>query len=203
VYDWMRKHGDQVIPIVVQSGISWADAISLEILTIANLRSSGVKLLNMTDGGEGIPNMSEESLEKLRKKSTGRLHTPEAKKKMSDAKKGKQPWNKGVPMSDQAKQKLSEKKKGVSCHTDESRRKISESSLGRTHTEEARRKIGDGHRGKNVSAETRKKLSESNKGNVPPNKGKPMSDEQKAKLSLATKGRVPWNKGKGKASNAN
>jgi hypothetical protein len=48
----------------------------------------------------------------------GKKHTEESKKKMSKSqrdnyKNGRVPWNKGIPMSDEAKKKLSEAKSGV------------------------------------------------------------------------------------------
>lgn len=42
----------------------------------------------------------------------GRNHSDESRKRMSDAKKGKPSWNKGIHMSDKAKKKLSEVNKG-------------------------------------------------------------------------------------------
>jgi hypothetical protein len=200
VYDWMRKHGDAVIPVVIGTCASWDDAVALEITTIAAFRTAGADLLNCTSGGEGITNMSEESLEKLRQKATGRKHSEDAKRKMSAAKKGQVPHNKGKQASEETRRKLSEARKGVSNHTEESRRKIAMASTGRTHTEESKRKIGDAHRGKTVSEETRQKLSGSLKGRVPPNRGKKMSEEQRRKLSEARKGKAPWNKGLRKAS---
>lgn len=46
-------------------------------------------------------------------------------------------------------------------HTEETKKKISESLKNKTFTEEHKKKIGDAHRGKIVSEETRKKLSKS------------------------------------------
>lgn len=168
VYCWMRKYTD-IIPIVVESNMTKEDAIALEIELIRELNSQGHDLLNCTSGGDGILNMSEESLEKLRKASTGRKHSPEVRKKMSDAKKGKPTWNSGIPMSAEAKRKLSDAKKGKKL-SEEHKKKIGEANKGRKHTEEAKQKIGDAHRGKIVSDETRKKLSQSLKGNTPWNK---------------------------------
>jgi len=74
----------------------------------------------------------------------GKHHSEEYKKKMSEARKGREPWNKGIPWSEESKKKMSES-----------------------------------HKGKSPSEETKKKISESLKGNVPWNKG-----------------REPWNKGK-------
>lgn len=169
LYCWMRKYKD-IIPIVVESHIDREQAVSLEIETISTLREGGYDLLNLTRGGDGIIDMSEESLEKLRQSSTGRKHSEETKRKMSKAKKGKPSWNKGVPMSEESKRRLSESKKGRKL-TEEHKEKISKAGVGRTHSEESRRKIGEAHRGKHVSEETRKRLSNSLKGKTPWNKG--------------------------------
>jgi hypothetical protein len=178
VYDWMRKY-DDVTATVIYSDLSREEACAAEVKLIADLRRSGFSLLNCTDGGDGMVNLSEESRKKLVAASTGRKHTDETRKKMSIAKKGKPPWNKGVPMSEQSKAKLSESKRGKKL-SEEHKKKISESGKGRKHTQEARDKIGRGHRGKYVSEETRRKLSESNKGKVPWNKGmKKKNDSQR------------------------
>jgi len=54
-------------------------------------------LVNMTNGGQGILGLS---------------HSQQTKEKMSKAKKGKAPNNKGKSMSEESKQKISEAKKG-------------------------------------------------------------------------------------------
>lgn len=42
----------------------------------------------------------------------GHRHSDETKRKISESKKGKGTWNKGVPMSEEQKKKLSEAHKG-------------------------------------------------------------------------------------------
>ena len=77
------------------------------------------------------------------------------------------------------------------------------SMYGKTHTEEARKKISESHKGKpawnkgkTMSEEFSRKMSEVKKGQVPWNKGKTMSEEFSRKMSETCKGRIPWNKGK-------
>lgn len=55
--------------------------------------------------------------------------TDEQKKKLSEAHKGKAPWNKGKPMSEETKRKISESNKGK-YHSEESKRKMSEAHKG-------------------------------------------------------------------------
>lgn len=67
----------------------------------------------------------------------GKYHTKEAKRKMSEKRKGKKAWNKGIPSSEESKRKMSISKKGkISSfkgkkHTEESKRKMSISMKGR------------------------------------------------------------------------
>lgn len=91
---------------------------------------------------------------------------------ISDAVKGRIPWNKNIPRSSETKKKLSLAKKGVPL------------SL------EHRENISKGMKNlPPISLETRKKISESLKG-------REFSNEHKLNLSNSLKGRDPWNKGK-------
>jgi hypothetical protein len=71
---------------------------------------------------------------------------------------------------------------GSKPHTDESRRKISESLRGRTLTEDHRRKVSDSRKGIVFSEEHRRKLSEKNKT-------RPQSEEANRKRSETLKGK--------------
>lgn len=81
---WRRivdKYGYEVQ--VLKENLTWEDACELECILIDyyGRRDLGLgNLVNLTDGGEGAVNPSEET-----------------RKKMSDAKKGFTPWNKGIP----------------------------------------------------------------------------------------------------------
>ena len=108
--------------------------------------------------------------------------TDEAKRKMSEAKKGKPAPNKGKQFSEEHKRKISESKKGKPAPnkgkqlSEEAKRKISESLKGKY--------CGEKHPmyGKHHSEETKRKLSESLKGKPSPNKGKQFSEEHKRKI---------------------
>lgn len=58
---------------------------------------------------------------------------------------------------------------------------------GRHHSEETKRKISESEKGKVISPETREKISNSCKGNEPPNKGIPHSAETRNKISVNTR----------------
>ena len=65
-------------------------------------------------------------------------------------------------------------------HTDETRRKMSESRKGKPKTEEWKNKIGESNKGKKMSEEARKKISEAKKN---------ISEETRKKLSVSHKGK--------------
>jgi group I intron endonuclease len=98
--------------------------------------------------------------------------------------------NTGVKRSDEYKARMSE---------------ISKLQKPFKHTEESRRKLRESHLGKKCSNETRKRMSIAKKNN-PPNLGKPLSQETKRKISQSKMGpnhpfygkRIPWFKSTGK-----
>lgn len=160
-----------------------------------------VKLYNMTDGGEGLSGLilSEESRCKLSEAKKKYYHdNPEARKKISENQIGRIPWNKnkkGIHKhSEEVKKRMSESHKGI-IFSEETKRKISEKKTNyfKTHkvklSEETKRKMSESRKGRIFSEETRKKISEANKG-------KKHSEESKLKMSRSRKGKPPWNKGK-------
>ncbi|ALP47432.1 SegD homing endonuclease [Vibrio phage phi-ST2] len=111
---------------------------------------------------------------------TGYKHTDESKRKMSEAKKGKTPHNKGKKASIESRRKMSEAKRGKKrgSMSDETKSKLSEANsgenhgmFGKSHSDEARRKISEASRkrAENMSTEEREKKSERMKKNNPNN----------------------------------
>ena len=93
----------------------------------------------------------------------GWKHTEEARRKMSETKRGKK-------LSEEHKRKIGESLMGnQNCsgctHTEETKRNMGEAQKGRKHTEETRRKISAANKGKRRSEETRRRLSEAHRGN--------------------------------------
>ena len=78
---------------------------------------------NFTEGGDGI---------------SGFTHSEESRKKMSEARKGKKPYE----MTEETRKKISEAKKGKT-HSEKTRKKISEAKKGKTHSEETRKKMSE------------------------------------------------------------
>jgi hypothetical protein len=73
---------------------------------------------------------SEETKAKIGEANRGRVHTEEAKAKMSAGMKGRIPPNRGIPMSNEQKAKVSasRKGKGTGPRSDETRAKLSEAA---------------------------------------------------------------------------
>ena len=155
-------------------------------------------LQNLTNGGDGssgwVPS------EETRKKMSGRIPSEETRAKMSEARKGEKNHNYGK------------------THSVETRKKISESQIGKTLSKEHIEKIIEGLKGKTHSEETRKKMSEALIGNTRAlgktlseehrrkiseyHKNKYVSEETRRKIGAASKGRTKgrkwWNDGCGK-----
>lgn len=73
-------------------------------------------------------------------------------------------------------------------HTDEARKKIVESKLGKPRSEETKRKLSEAQKGKIIPQETRDKISKTLKGRPSPMKGRKASEETKKKMSKSLKG---------------
>jgi group I intron endonuclease len=126
---------------------------------------------NLTDGGEGLINPTEEVRNKIGEASKGRKVSIEVRKKISESLRGVNTWMKGRTLSEETKKKIGRKKEKNSFfgkrHTEESIQKMSEAHKGKTshfgfkHTEESKKKMSIAH--KNISEETRRKMSESHK----------------------------------------
>ena len=127
---------------------------------------------NLTAGGGGF---------------LGGIHTEEAKRKISEA-------GKGRTLSAEHKRKLSETHKGKTLSV-ETKRKISEANkgnqnnLGKKRSAETRRKMSEAQKGKTFSAEHKRKLSEARKGNQN-SLGYKHSVETRIKMSEAGKGKT-------------
>jgi hypothetical protein len=105
-------------------------------------------------------------------------------KRLSEDRKNKPTWNKGIPLSDETKQKMSETLKGRTGtfkdkqHSAESKKLMSEANKGNTY------RIGKTH-----TEESKQRMRERALGRTSPNKNKSLSEEHRLKLSNAAKTR--------------
>ena len=167
-YNAIKKYGwDKIKHIILMEGLNKEIAIECEKALIKKYRSNERKYgYNLTEGGEG---------------NWGLVMSEEARKKLSEKKKGK-------PVSKAACEAIS--RSYHERYTDEERKEImnkvrSYRKKGRTLSEETKRKISESLKGKKynrvytpLSEETKRKISEAHKGKP----GHPMSEETKEKI---------------------
>ena len=143
-------------------------------------------------------------------------HSEETRLKISNALKGKIPWNKGLTgvqyCSEETKKKLSKANKGK-IRTLEQRQNIRLSKLGKNnpnygknHSEETKQKMSQAHKDKKISEKQKLQISLKNTGKKRTkdvklkmslsHKGKKMSEAAKEKLRAYYKIHSTWNKGK-------
>jgi group I intron endonuclease len=91
---------------------------------------------------------SEETRKKISEGNKGKILSEKTRKKMSEKHKGKQSPNKGKILSDETRQKISERNKG------------NKNCLGRILSENTKQKISNSLTGKSLSEEHKRKLSE-------------------------------------------
>lgn len=152
-----------------------------------NARQSNIGY-NLTDGGEGSLGRiiseetrkklrglhhSEEARKKISEAHKGKTLSEEQKRKISESRKGKSPWNKGKKncYSEQQIQHIKEGQANMSDEAKQNRReaiskklKGNQNCVGRIISEETRRKISESNKGKSSyirDEEHRQKMSES------------------------------------------
>lgn len=148
------------------------DALQYEYEVLDDKKLNDIHCYNIACGGHGgntISGFTEEERkkfsDKLKQSHTPIVYTEEVRKKMSEAAKGRKPWNKGKPCSEETKEKLRQYKGEKHSH------------FGKHLSDETKKKISDSHKGKKLnynvwnkgntniySEEYRKKLSDSHKG---------------------------------------
>lgn len=135
---WIRKVVEEGYQVVITTLVGNAIHNIDEKILIAAYKALGFDLVNATDGGDNSFDLS-----------------PEARKKMSERRKGKK-------LSAEVKFKLSMAKKGRKL-SEETKKKISQTLSGHGHSEETKSKIKRSLIGKKLSTETRAKLKVSQK----------------------------------------
>ena len=205
------KHG--FIVEIIHQGLDEQTAFILETETIKEYRNQGIKLVNLTDGGEGTSGRvaTDESKEKYSHSKRGiknpmfqNTHRPDVIEKIREAarinhakpevKAKVKSAHAGKVLTDTHKENIRKVRLGTN-RSDETKLKLSllkkgkpSNRLGATLSEETKRKLRLANLGKKLSEETKAKLSAAGKGRV-------MSAESKAKISSANKGKFSYRKG--------
>jgi hypothetical protein len=168
-WDNVAKAAGGVVVTYPVANVDEELSLLAEVELIDAYRKRGIRITNITDGGEG---------------TTGRVASEETKRRIGEANKhtpkarGEKHGMYGKRHPPEVMQKISEARKGMFAgerhplygkhHTEETRKKISESRkgklsgagnpfYGKTHTPEVLQKIVDAHKGRKASLETRAK----------------------------------------------
>ena len=171
---------EQTLPEkLIEAEQRWIDAVSPDVL---------FNICLIVGSTLGIK-WEEERRQKIIRALTGRKLSKEAKQQMSESRKGRASWNKGISASNETRAKMSASRQGKSIHTENSRRKIANANHYRVISDETRRKISESkigntyHTGHFLSAETKSKIGNSNRGK----KYGPFTDEHRKNMSNAAK----------------
>lgn len=163
-----NKH--QIAVEIVYDNLSWSDACAKEIELIQKYGRLDLQegtLANMTDGGEGLYNPSDEVRNKLRYEKS-----KEHKEKLRK-------YQLGVKQS----KDVIEKRLSHGFHqTDEYKEKQRQSHIGKTHSEASKNKMRKPKPTRTI--EHCKKISESKKGKPSPNKGAKQSQAWAFELEI-------------------
>jgi hypothetical protein len=199
--------------LIFRDNLLEQEALNLEKNLITKIGRFDLKkgpLTNLTDGGDGLIDPSEETKKKIANTLKGRKASEKTKQKISSALKGKMAGEKNPMFGKQSRL--------GKHHSFETVQKISLSNKGRKLSEETKQKIGLASHNRIVSEETKRKLSLLNKGKNNPmfgkgsmlgkhhteetrqklsksHKGKTFSDAHRRKISESCKGRPSPNKG--------
>tara|TARA_E500000318_G_scaffold111085_1_gene128414 strand:+ start:119 stop:823 length:705 start_codon:yes stop_codon:yes gene_type:complete len=105
------------------------------------------------------------------------------------------------PHTEETKRKISETLLGKKF-TESHKRKISEARIGKKHTEETKRNISEAHSGKKLTEETKRKISEAQLGENNSMYSKKHTEEAKRKIGEFHKGKIVTEETKRKMSKA-
>ena len=130
---------------IVSYGLSREEAFTREVERIAYWKAIGVKLCNLTSGGEGSKEVSMETRELQRQRKLGKVTSEETKAKISKS-------TKAALLSPEINAKLRAAQK-ISQNTPERRAKRSAFSKSLVRTPEHCARISAAHKGKKLSPE--------------------------------------------------
>jgi ribosomal protein S27AE len=116
----LHKHGVEAVIRKVEENVTDEQAKDLECLLIEEMRDIGIKLTNMTDGGDGTAGYKQ-SLETIAR--TRHDWTDEQKQKISESLKGERNPNYGKPCDEARRQAIIKGTTGVKKSTTENMKK--------------------------------------------------------------------------------
>jgi hypothetical protein len=180
--NWIKSLGEVHPNLITLDEVPMSEWGFWESYYIDLFRSWGFRLVNLTNGGDGVSNMSTEmknrisntlktyynnnghplkgkpkppkESERLRVMNVGKsIHTEEYKKSLAERMMGNT-HTLGNTLTEEHKKKISESQLGVPKHSEETKRSISEKNSGQ----------GNGMYGKKHTKESLKKISESSRG---------------------------------------
>lgn len=206
VVKWIKKLKAKNLSYEITVLDEFASATPLydaERFHIAYAKSIGLKLLNCTEGGEGLSNPTDEVRKKLSENNLGKKRSAETKARMSVLAKNRTPEHKAKisaslsenTIPEVVRQKISKTLQGRTFSA-EHLEKISTSLIGRTFSADHRAKLSRTH--SNRSPEYRARIGAATKLFMTPevrakisrsNTGKKASLETRAKMSAAKKGK--------------
>lgn len=157
----IAKVGAENVVISVFPCGSEQDAFDLEIIVIDILRTDGHRLVNLTDGGDGVRGyvLTDEARLKMSLAQKGKVLTAEHRAKMSASRMGRK-------FSQETRGKISSANKGKKRgpFSEETKRNMSAALVGRPVSDETRERMAASQTGKKASPEARKNLSASHAG---------------------------------------
>jgi group I intron endonuclease len=153
----MNKYGIQSFTVsVIDSAYSKEILDEKERYWIKQLNCKSPNGYNLTDGGEGLGNPTDEIRKKISKISTGRKLSVEAREKISNSLKGRS-------VSKKTRERIGNLNRGKNL-SDETKRKMSLSSKGKKKSEQFKENLRMVRTGWKLSEETKKKIREKAKG---------------------------------------
>jgi group I intron endonuclease len=153
----IRKYGTDAFEwsVLCECGDGELDRLEREHIVIHGAKRPGG--YNLTDGGDGVVGRTPEVMERIAAFHRGRKRSAETRRRLSEAMAGKK-TRLGAVLSDETKKKISESLVGRCLLTEEAREKISVAMRGRPKTPEQRAKTSEAL--KRIWADRRRKASQ-------------------------------------------
>lgn len=127
---------------------TYDECLLWESLVVTERVLKDSRCLNIVVGGNRGSigrEITEETRAKMSKSQTGRVHSEETLKIMSENNLGVNNPRYGVEVSEETRRKLSVAGKGRK-HSEETKRRMAEAKTGKKHSEETRRKMSEAHK---------------------------------------------------------